>query len=416
VWPLAAARCSPAFTRWPGCRASRAGVIFVDRPSRRSPRSVPPLRSSRAIHRRGPARPGTRSPSPRPAPRCSHLRDRPALARAAIPAEAVIGIVYAVAAALTVLTLERVPLGGEQVKALLVGSLLGVTRDEYFHPRALRGARHRRLAAAAPLPRSRFGGPVRHARLWDFGFYLVLARVTSSRARGRRAARLAYWSCRGGGRGAGVPPVGGWRLDGRRALGSVVGIAASFRWDLPTGARWWRRSARSSPPFGAGSAAPARARWPPRGARLGGGARSAVALAGAALAVVPQPTRVARLAGGDRAAAQDVFPFPHERAVADEARRAIARAPATSARCERRQADHRVGPRVATRGARAAAGSSRSAVRSSWPANAWCTLAARASRERRVSASACRLVVVGAAAGRCRDAGRRRGDYVRSYV
>src|SRR2546428_11441628 len=55
------------------------------------------------------------------------LRDRPGLARATIPSEAVIGIVYPVAAALTVLVLERAPLRGEQGKALPVGSLRGVT-------------------------------------------------------------------------------------------------------------------------------------------------------------------------------------------------------------------------------------------------------------------------------------------------
>jgi len=44
--------------------------------------------------------------------------------------EAIIGIVYAVAAALTVLVLDRVAQGGEQIKQLLVGSILGVTRED----------------------------------------------------------------------------------------------------------------------------------------------------------------------------------------------------------------------------------------------------------------------------------------------
>src|SRR5439155_1097330 len=187
------------------------------------------------------------------------LRDRPALARAAIPAEAVIGIVYAVAAALTVLTLERVPLGGEQVKALLVGSLLGVTRDDVFHLAALyAGLGIVAWLARRPLAALSFGGPLRHARLWDFGFYLVFGLVVTSSVR-------------------------------------VAG-----------------------------------------------------ALAGAALAVVPQADHVWLDAlEATVPAAQDIFLSPHERAVADEARRAIARGTRDVGALRARQADIAWGARVA---------------------------------------------------------------------
>src|SRR5205814_10517323 len=102
------------------------------------------------------------------------LRDRPALARAAVPIEAVIGIVYAVAAALTVLVLDRVPLGGEQVKALLVGSLLAVTAHDVLRLFVLfAGLGVVCWAARRPLAALSFGGSLPHARLWDFGFYLA---------------------------------------------------------------------------------------------------------------------------------------------------------------------------------------------------------------------------------------------------
>src|SRR5439155_21583221 len=92
--------------------------------------------------------------------------------------------VYAVAAALTVLVLERVPLGGEQVKALLVGSLLGVTGDDVVRLAALYGAVGVACwLARRPLAALSFGGTLRHARVWDFGFYLLFGLVVTSSVR-----------------------------------------------------------------------------------------------------------------------------------------------------------------------------------------------------------------------------------------
>src|SRR5260370_19407212 len=98
--------------------------------------------------------------------------------------EGVIGIVYGVGAALTVLVLERVPLGGEQVKALLVGSLLGVTGDDVGRLAALYGAVGvAGWLARRPLAALSFGGTLRHARVWDFGFYLLFGLVVTSSVR-----------------------------------------------------------------------------------------------------------------------------------------------------------------------------------------------------------------------------------------
>ncbi len=157
-----------------------------------------------------------------------------------VPQEAIIGIVYAVAAALTVLVLDRVAQGGEQIKQLLVGSILGVTREDVLRLAALYaviGVVH--WLCRRPLLALSFGGAVRGARGWDFLFYLTFGLVVTSSV--RIAGVLLVFSY------LIVPAViGAWlapTIARRLALGwtigvviSVVSLAASFAWDLPTGA------------------------------------------------------------------------------------------------------------------------------------------------------------------------------------
>jgi len=157
-----------------------------------------------------------------------------------VPQEAIIGIVYAVAAALTVLVLDRVAQGGEQIKQLLVGSILGVTRDDVLRLAALYaviGAIH--WLCRRPLLALSFGGAVRGARGWDFLFYLSFGLVVTSSV--RIAGVLLVFSY------LIVPAViGAWlapTIAGRLALGwtiglviSAVSLAISFAADLPTGA------------------------------------------------------------------------------------------------------------------------------------------------------------------------------------
>ena len=161
-------------------------------------------------------------------------------AGATVPQEAIIGIVYAVAAALTVLVLDRVAQGGEQIKQLLVGSILGVTRSDLLRLAVLYavvGAAH--WLCRRPLLALSFGGEVRGARGWDFLFYLTFGLVVTSSV--RIAGVLLVFSY------LIVPAViGAWlapTIAGRLALGWTVGLvvsagglAASFAWDLPTGA------------------------------------------------------------------------------------------------------------------------------------------------------------------------------------
>jgi zinc/manganese transport system permease protein len=163
-----------------------------------------------------------------------------AVTGAAVPQEAIIGIVYAVTAALTVLVLDRVAQGGEQIKQLLVGSILGVTREDVGRLAALYGgigAVH--WLCRRPLLALSHGADVRGSRAWDFLFYLTFGLVVTSSV--RIAGVLLVFSY------LIVPAViGVWLAStiGRRLVVgwvvgfavSVAGLAASFVWDLPTGA------------------------------------------------------------------------------------------------------------------------------------------------------------------------------------
>src|SRR5439155_15004550 len=107
-----------------------------------------------------------------------------ALARpyeASMRQEAVIGIVYAVSAALGVLALDRAPQGAEHIKQLLIGSILTVTPQEVGALAALYGligAAH--WALRRPLIEVSFdpllaGARRRHVFLWDGVLWLVCA-------------------------------------------------------------------------------------------------------------------------------------------------------------------------------------------------------------------------------------------------
>jgi zinc/manganese transport system permease protein len=168
-------------------------------------------------------------------------RESPAAGRArGIPQEAIIGIVYAVTAALSVLVLDRVPQGSEYIKQLLVGSILSVTVDEVARVAALYaaiGVLH--WLCRRPFLAISLGSDVPGARLWDFLFYFTFGLVVTSSVRMAGVllvfsylivpAVLAVWLARG------VAPrlVVGWAVG---VAASVVGLLTSYGADLPTGA------------------------------------------------------------------------------------------------------------------------------------------------------------------------------------
>jgi zinc/manganese transport system permease protein len=164
---------------------------------------------------------------------------------AAIPQEALIGIVYVVSAAAAVLVVDRAPQGSEHIKQLLVGNILTVTPGEVGAIAALYavvGAGHwifRRPLLEISLDPEGARARGRRIAAWDLAFYVSFALVVTSSV--RMAGVLLVFSY------LIVPAALGARfarsITGRLAVGwaagtlvSATGLAAAYRWDLPTGA------------------------------------------------------------------------------------------------------------------------------------------------------------------------------------
>ena len=164
--------------------------------------------------------------------------------RAPVPQEAIIGIVYAVSAAAAMLVVDRAPQGSEHIKQLLVGSILTVTPAEvgalallYAPIGVLLWFVRRPLLDISFDPDG--AGARRAVRRWDFVFYASFGVVVTSSVRlagvllvfaylvvPATAAVMLTRSAPG-------RLVVGWALG---VLVSVGGLAASWTWDLPTGA------------------------------------------------------------------------------------------------------------------------------------------------------------------------------------
>ena len=165
--------------------------------------------------------------------------------RRPVPQEAIIGITFVVAAAGVILLLSRVEGGKEELEHLLTGDILNVTmsdvakRAAVFLPlAAFYAAFHRRFALISSDPEQAFAAGMR-VRLWDFLFYAAFAVVVVSFVRVAGVLlTFAYLI---------VPAVCavtlarswlprlviGWVIA---AVSSLLGLWASYRFDLPTGA------------------------------------------------------------------------------------------------------------------------------------------------------------------------------------
>ena len=158
--------------------------------------------------------------------------------------EAVIGIVYAVSAALGVLALHRAPQGAEHIKQLLIGSILTVTPQEVGTLTALYGligAVH--WVLRRPLLEVSFNPLLaaalrRRIFLWDVVFYGSFALVVTSSVRIAGVLLVfSYLIVPAAIAGLFAATVRG-RLLVAWALGaalSAAGLYASWTWDLPTG-------------------------------------------------------------------------------------------------------------------------------------------------------------------------------------
>jgi zinc/manganese transport system permease protein len=165
--------------------------------------------------------------------------------KAAVPQEAIIGITFVVAAAAVILLLSRVAGGKEELEHLLTGDILNVTKGEvgqrvlvFAALGAFYGAFHKRFVLISSDPERAFAEGV-NVRLWDFLFYAAFALVVVSFVRlGGVLLTFSYLI---------VPAVCGTILAvdwmKRLAIGwivaaaaSLLGLWASYKLDLPTGA------------------------------------------------------------------------------------------------------------------------------------------------------------------------------------
>lgn len=162
-----------------------------------------------------------------------------------VPHEAIIGIVYAVSAAATILILSRAAGGSEEIKEVLVGNILLVDWPEIwptFLIYAFIGLVHwlcrKPLLLISSNPQAAFDKGMA-VRWWDLLFYVTFGVVVTSSV--KVAGVLLVFSF------LVVPAVCavlltnktshrlwiGWLLG---TLTSVVGMGASYFLDLPTGA------------------------------------------------------------------------------------------------------------------------------------------------------------------------------------
>jgi len=162
-----------------------------------------------------------------------------------VPQEAIIGIVYAVSAAIFILLMDRAPNGAEEVKGMLVGYILLVNWDDIIRQAALYtaiGVFHffvrNRMIRISRDPEGAFNDGI-NVRLWDFIFYISLGIVVTTAVQIAGVLLVFAYLV--------VPAVSamlftrdfkkrliiGWSLG---LLGNLLGMYFSVQFDLPMGA------------------------------------------------------------------------------------------------------------------------------------------------------------------------------------
>jgi zinc/manganese transport system permease protein len=164
-----------------------------------------------------------------------------------VPHEAIIGIIYIVAAAAATLVLSRTAAGDEEIKNLLVGNVLLVSRGEVLRTLGLYavvGAFHfalRRKFYLISFDTDEAERQGMSVRLWDFLFYATFGLVVTSFVRIAGVYLVFSYLI--------VPAVCGALLSARTATrlaigwvvaltAGVTGLLLSTQWqsmDLPTG-------------------------------------------------------------------------------------------------------------------------------------------------------------------------------------
>lgn len=165
--------------------------------------------------------------------------------KARVPQEAIIGIVYAVAAAASVLILNNAPHGAEHIRDVLVGQLLAVEAKDVARLAVLYaviGALHawwrKRLLLISHDPAAARAQGV-NVRAWDFLFYVTFGiTVTASVELGGVLVVFSYLVVPSVtsmlfGRHVGTRLAIGWTVA---ALASALGMLASVALAAPPGA------------------------------------------------------------------------------------------------------------------------------------------------------------------------------------
>ena len=218
--------------------------------------------------------------------------------RASIPQEAVIGIVYAVSAALAVLVVDRAPQGAEHIRQLLVGNILTVGAGDvgklsllYAAIGALHAAMRRPMLEISLDPDGA-AARGRAIRWWDFAFYVTFGIVVTSSVRIAGVLLVFSYLIVPAAVAALLSASVGARLAIGWAAGALVsagGLWASFAWDLPTGAAVVATFGALMAAVAVGLGLRALYRGGLDALRLAGiAACAAVALAGLLLATIPQ--------------------------------------------------------------------------------------------------------------------------------
>jgi len=154
-----------------------------------------------------------------------------------IPQEALIGVIYVVAAAAAFLLVDRAPQGAEHIKQILTGNILTVGGADL----ALIVPLYAAIGLAHFLLRHRLYAPApgRASWWWDFLFYASFGLVVTSSVALAGVLLVFSFLIIPAAIGVLYAHTPGRQLAIGWAAGcaaSLVGLAASYGWDLPTGA------------------------------------------------------------------------------------------------------------------------------------------------------------------------------------
>ena len=166
-------------------------------------------------------------------------------ARKSVSQEALVGVVYAVASAVTVLVLSGSPHGGDHIKDTLVGTLLLASWDQVLRDLVIYSliglaeiALAKRFIQISWHP-DQAEAESKRVEWWDLLFYLLFGLVVTISV--QVAGILVVFSylivpaviTSMFSRRIAVRLIAGWVIA---VLASTAGLAGSWAWDLPTGA------------------------------------------------------------------------------------------------------------------------------------------------------------------------------------